>query len=99
MKMSAAGHAALSMWLATPKRVATSAAASDPLTTLSARFPDLTPREIDVLTAVAAGHDNRRIAAGLFVSVATVKSHINSIFAKLGVKDRAAAMAVALERT
>jgi DNA-binding NarL/FixJ family response regulator len=45
-----------------------------------------------VLSLVADGLNNREIAAALFVSVATVKTHINSIFAKLGVRDRAQAI-------
>ena len=49
---------------------------------------DLTPREIDVLRLIAAGQSNREIAQTLFVSEATVKTHINRIFAKTGSRDR-----------
>jgi len=63
---------------------------------LTDRFPALTTREGDVLALVARGRNNHEIAAELFVSVATVKSHINTIFAKLGVRDRAAAIALVL---
>jgi DNA-binding NarL/FixJ family response regulator len=59
---------------------------------VGARFPALTQREAEVLALVADGLNNREIASALFVSVATVKTHINSIFAKLGVRDRAQAM-------
>lgn len=52
--------------------------------------PDaLTSREADVLAHIAAGHSNAEIAGLLFVSEATVKTHINHIFAKTGLRDRA----------
>lgn len=57
------------------------------------RFRDLTPREAEVLDLLAEGLSNREIAGRLYVSVATVKTHINAIFAKLGVSDRAHAIA------
>jgi DNA-binding NarL/FixJ family response regulator len=50
---------------------------------------DLTPREVEVLTQIAAGQSNTEIAATLFVSEATIKTHINHIFAKTGLRDRA----------
>lgn len=61
---------------------------------LARRFPALTQREADVLALVGRGLNNREIASELFVSVATVKTHINAIFAKLGVRDRARAIAL-----
>ncbi|MFF5288874.1 response regulator transcription factor [Paractinoplanes globisporus] len=66
---------------------------------LRERFPALTAREADVLEAITLGHNNAQIAADLFLSVATVKSYINSIFAKLGARDRAHAAAIALGRS
>lgn len=63
---------------------------------LRARFPELTPREAEVLALVAQGRSNAEIAGELYVGVATVKSHINAVFAKVGARDRAAAMALAL---
>lgn len=58
----------------------------------------LSTREREVLGLVARGTSNREIAAGLFISEATVKTHLTHVFAKLGAKDRAAAVAVAYER-
>ena len=61
-------------------------------------LPDnLTPREAEVLKLIAAGKSNAEIAAALFVSNATVKTHINHIFAKTGVSDRAQAVRYAYE--
>jgi DNA-binding NarL/FixJ family response regulator len=56
---------------------------------------DLTPREAEVLSLVAAGLTNAEIAERLVVSAATVKSHINHIFAKIDVRDRAQAVVYA----
>ncbi|SDP89823.1 response regulator [Lentzea jiangxiensis] len=65
------------------------------------RKPALEPlsaRELDVLALVAKGTTNRAVAAALFISEATVKTHLLHVYAKLGVSDRAAAVAVAYER-
>jgi len=61
---------------------------------LLARFPSLTRREAEVLALIGDGLSNAEIARSLFVSVATVKTHINAIFAKLAVRDRALAIAL-----
>jgi DNA-binding NarL/FixJ family response regulator len=59
-------------------------------------LPDgLTPREAEVLRLIAAGRTNREIAADLVVSEGTVKTHVNRIFAKAGVRDRGQAVAYA----
>jgi DNA-binding NarL/FixJ family response regulator len=58
----------------------------------------LTERELDVLHLIARGLTNREAAAQLFISEATVKTHLIHIYAKLDVNDRAAAVAVAFER-
>ena len=55
----------------------------------------LTPREADVLRLIAAGRSNREIARALFVTEATVKTHVNRIFAKTGARDRAQAVSYA----
>jgi len=58
----------------------------------------LSAREIEILEHVAKGRTNKEIAAALFVSEATVKTHLLHIFAKLGVQDRTQAVTVALDR-
>ena len=59
---------------------------------------ELTPREAEVLKLIAAGQSNREIARTLFVSEATVKTHVNRIFAKTGSRDRAQAIRYAYTR-
>ena len=59
---------------------------------------ELTERELAVLQLVARGTANRVIASTLFVSEATVKTHLAHVFAKLDVVDRAAAVAAGYER-
>jgi DNA-binding NarL/FixJ family response regulator len=60
--------------------------------------PVLTERELEVLRLVAEGTTNRDIASSLFLSEATVKTHLLHIYAKLGATDRAAAVAVGFQR-
>lgn len=63
-----------------------------------ARSGVLSAREREVLARVARGRSNRAIAEDLFVSEATVKTHLVHVYEKLGVTDRAAAVATAYER-
>ena len=58
----------------------------------------LTPREVEVLAAVARGLSNAEIGRELFIGEATVKTHLLRAFAKLGVDDRTRAVTVAMER-
>ncbi|MCQ4210089.1 response regulator [Streptomyces longispororuber] len=58
----------------------------------------LSSREREVLVLVARGTSNKEIARELFISEATVKTHLTHIYGKLGVKDRAAAVAAGYDR-
>ncbi|MEI7057537.1 response regulator transcription factor [Nocardioides sp. CCNWLW239] len=89
VRATAAGETVLSPAVAT--RLASRLRTPGPSATLS-------QREREVLTLVARGTTNRAIAASLFVSEATVKTHLGHIFDKLGVTDRAAAVARAYDR-
>ena len=74
--------------------IARSPAPSEPPT--GPRLPDsLTPREGEVLRLIGEGLSNREIADRLRVSEATIKSHVNHLFAKTGVRDRAQAVTYA----
>ncbi|MCT7353214.1 response regulator transcription factor [Streptomyces sp. 15-116A] len=59
---------------------------------------ELTSREVDVLTAVADGLSNPEIGERLFITEATVKTHLLRVFAKLDVNDRTRAVVVAMEQ-
>ena len=76
------------------------ALAGDPSTPAneSASFGDLTKREYEVLQAVASGQRSKEVAADLGITERTVKAHLASIYAKLGVDSRASAVAVAAQQ-
>jgi DNA-binding NarL/FixJ family response regulator len=88
VEAAASGHAHLD-----PQAAATVLAAARPHPSLP---DDLTPREVEVLRLIADGLSNREIAARLVLGEATVKTHVNRIFAKTGSRDRAQAVAYAL---
>jgi len=73
-----------------PRRVA-------PMGREGARLELLTERELDVLRLMARGATNHEIAGTLYVAEATVKTHVGSIFGKLGVRDRPAAIVFAYD--
>ncbi len=85
---AAGGQAVLSPAVATRLMGQMRAPASEPLS----------QRELEVLGLIARGSTNREAAAQLFISEATVKTHLLHVYAKLGVNDRAAAVATAFER-
>jgi DNA-binding NarL/FixJ family response regulator len=99
---AAAGQAVLDP-LVQQRLLSRAAAGSDPAAgsaagTAAGPDDDLTPREAEVLRLIAGGQSNREIARSLFVSEATVKTHVNRIFAKTGSRDRAQAIRYAYTR-
>ncbi|HEX3786152.1 MAG TPA: response regulator transcription factor [Pseudonocardiaceae bacterium] len=88
VRAAAGGQAVLSPSVATRLMSRVRTPAAEPLS----------HREIEVLELVAAGTTNREAAAKLFISQATVKTHLLNIYSKLGVSDRAAAVAEAFNR-
>jgi DNA-binding NarL/FixJ family response regulator len=91
----AAGDALLAP--AVTRRVITAIAATRPLVEPKRRVDALSPREKEVLRLVAFGLTNGEIAERLVLGEATVKTHVGSILAKLGARDRVAAVIAAYE--
>ena len=64
---------------------------------LSQPLDDFKPRELEIIKMMAEGHSNQEIADRLYIALSTVKTHINNIYAKLGVTSRTRAIARARE--
>jgi len=89
---AAADHHALLDPVVQARLIAAAGAGSRPAPAPASLPDDLTPREAEVLSLIARGLSNAEIAATLVVSEATVKTHINHLFAKTGARDRAQAV-------
>ena len=90
---AAADHQAVLDPVVQARLIAAAGAGADRRPAPRASLPDdLTPREAEVLSLIARGLSNAEIAATLVVSDATVKTHINHVFAKIGARDRAQAV-------
>jgi DNA-binding NarL/FixJ family response regulator len=95
VQAAAAGHSLLDATVQSRLLAAASAGvrpAPAPAAPAAALPDELTPREAEVLALIAQGLSNAEIAAHLVVSEATIKTHINHLFAKAGVRDRAQAV-------
>jgi DNA-binding NarL/FixJ family response regulator len=89
---AAANHQALLDPVVHSRLIAAMSSGPRPTAPPAALPDDLTPREAEVLSLIARGLSNPEIAAALVVSQATVKTHINHVFAKIGARDRAQAV-------
>lgn len=91
LAQAAAGGAAF------PSALMRRALADDTLGAVRAALTRLTPREHEVLAALAAGSTNKEIARALGISPGTVKTHVERLIGKLGVRDRTQAAILAVE--
>ncbi len=96
MRVAAAGDSSLAPAV-TRRVIEAFAATTEPDPALLALRASLTGREIDVLQRVAAEHSNADIARRLYLGESTVKTHVSSVLAKLGIRDRVQAVIFAYE--
>ena len=89
---AAADHQTLLDPVVHSRLIAAASGATRPAPPPTSLPDELTPREAEVLSLIAQGLSNAEIAANLVVSEATVKTHINHVFAKTGARDRAQAV-------
>jgi DNA-binding NarL/FixJ family response regulator len=98
IRTAAAGQAVLDPKVQARLLAAATSGATGPSAQSAEPLPaDLTRREVEVLTLIGEGLSNREIAHRLFVSEATVKTHINNLFAKADLRDRAQAVSLAYQ--
>ncbi|MFJ3882599.1 response regulator [Streptomyces sp. NPDC090077] len=91
--LAAVRDGATSLGRAAQERLVAAAVAAEPPQAPRTGLPDgLTAREGEVLTLIAEGHSNSEIARRLTIGRSTVKTHVNNLFAKTGVRDRAQAV-------
>ncbi|MBA2520649.1 MAG: tetratricopeptide repeat protein [Chloroflexia bacterium] len=84
--------------VAEARAVATAVALAVPATATPAERFALTPREVEILRLIVTGRSNPAIAADLFISVRTAQTHVSNILAKLQVRSRTEAAAIAVQR-
>ena len=95
IRAAAAGDALLAP--SVTRRLIEAFARRPPRRTAPSRLASLTARERDVLLLLARGRSNAEIATTLFVTEATVKTHVGNVLAKLGLRDRVQAVILAYE--
>jgi len=95
IRVVASGHGLVAP--AVTRRLIEEFARTVPVQRADGELPDLSEREREVLQLVARGHSNLEIAEELFIEVSTVKSHVGSLLAKLGARDRVQAVIAAYE--
>ncbi len=95
VRMVAAGDALLAPTIT--RRLIEEFTSSAPASTSPPGLDELTPRELEVFRLVATGKSNAEIAAELFISDTTVKTHVTRLLMKLGVRDRVQAVVLAYE--